>query len=43
MQLVCEGHPQIENFSQGMQLVLNRPTVLEEPVGRPLAAPARTT
>lgn len=32
MQLVCEGHPQIESLSQGLRLVLNRPTVLDEPV-----------
>jgi len=32
MQLICEGHPQIEGFSQGVQLVLNRSTVLDEPV-----------
>ena len=32
MQLICEGHPQITGVSHGMRLVLNKPTVLEEPV-----------
>ena len=32
MQLICEGHPQIESLSQGMQVVLNRPSVLDQPV-----------
>jgi len=32
MQVLCEGHPQIQRMSPGMRLVLNRPTVLDEPV-----------
>ena len=32
MQLVCEGHSQIAGMSPGMRLVLNRPTVLDDPV-----------
>ena len=32
MQLICEGHPQITGVSHGIRLVLNKPTVLEEPV-----------
>lgn len=32
MQLVCEGHPQVSGFSNGVQAVLYRPTVLDEPV-----------
>lgn len=30
MQLICEGHPQISGISHGMQLVLNKPTILED-------------
>ena len=32
MQLVCEGHPQIERVSPGLRVVLQRPTVLDDPV-----------
>ena len=32
MQIVCEAHPQIGGRSQGLQLVLYQPEVLEEPV-----------
>lgn len=32
MQLICEGHSQVKSMSQGMRIVLNRPTILGEPV-----------
>ncbi|MBN1641056.1 MAG: hypothetical protein JXA09_07460 [Anaerolineae bacterium] len=32
MQLFCDGHPQVAGFSEGLQPVLHRPQVLEEPV-----------
>lgn len=32
MQLICEGHSQITNVSQGFKVVLNRPSVLDQPV-----------
>jgi len=32
MQLICEAHPQVMGLSGGLRLVLNRPTVLAEPV-----------
>ena len=32
MQLICEGHSQIQRMSQGMQIVLNHPTVIDKPV-----------
>jgi len=32
MQIVCEGHPQIVDMTAGTQIVLNAPTVLDQPV-----------
>ncbi len=32
MQLVCEGHSQILDVSRGLRIVLNHPTVLDQPV-----------
>ncbi|PKO22233.1 MAG: hypothetical protein CVU38_10570 [Chloroflexi bacterium HGW-Chloroflexi-1] len=32
MQLICEGHPQISSLSEGLLVVLNHPTVLDQPV-----------
>jgi hypothetical protein len=32
MQLFCDGHPQIAGFSEGLQPVLHKPQVLDEPV-----------
>ena len=32
MQLFCDGHPQIAGFSEGLQPVLYKPQVLDEPV-----------
>ena len=35
MQIVCEGHPQIERISKGMEFVQVQPAVHPEPVVRP--------
>jgi len=32
MQIVCEGHPQIDWVSQGFEFIQTRPTILPEPV-----------
>lgn len=32
MQLICDGHVQIESVSPGLRITLNRPTVLDHPV-----------
>ncbi|PKO23836.1 MAG: hypothetical protein CVU38_01815 [Chloroflexi bacterium HGW-Chloroflexi-1] len=32
MQIICEGHPQVVALSEGIQVKLYRPTILDEPV-----------